>query len=76
MMPIFKQTFNDKKQFLSDIEIYELESIVSEYKQIQSFIHNRVLMSPMYYDVLKNPDEYYFASIYRNDFLKNLPSGI
>lgn len=76
MMPIFKQTFNDKKQFLSDIEIYELESIVSEYKQIQSFIHNRVLMSPMYYDVLNHPDENYLASIYPNDILKNMPAWI
>ena len=75
-MPIFKQTFNDKKQFLSDIEIYELESIVSEYKQIQSFIHNRVLMSPMYYDVLNHPDENYLASIYPNDILKNMPAWI
>lgn len=76
MMPIFKQTFNDKKQFLSDIEIYELESIVSEYKQIQSFIHNRVLMSPMYYDVFNHPDENYLASIYPNDILKNMPAWI
>lgn len=76
MIPIFKQTFNDKKQFLSDIEIYELESIVSEYKQIQSFIHNRVLMSPMYYDVLNHPDENYLASIYPNDILKNMPAWI
>lgn len=76
MMPIFKQTFNDKKQFLSDIEIYELESIVSEYKQIKSFIHNRVLMSPMYYDVFNHPDENYLASIYPNDILKNMPAWI
>lgn len=30
MMPVFKQTLNDKKQFLSDIEIDELESVISE----------------------------------------------
>ena len=52
MMPVFKQTLNDKKQFLSDIEIDELESVISEYKQIQSFIYRRILMSPMYYDAL------------------------
>lgn len=76
MMPIFKQTLNDKKQFLSDIEIDELESIISEYKQIQSFIHRRILMSPMYYDVLNHPDENYLASIYPNDILKNMPAWI
>lgn len=76
MMPIFKQTFNDKKQFLSDIEIDELQSVISEYKQIKSFIYRRIMMSPMYYDALNHPDENYMASIYPNDVLKNMPAGI
>ena len=76
MMPIFKQTFNDKKQFLSDIEIDELQSVISEYKQIQSFIYRRIMMSPMYYDALNHPDENYLASIYPNDILKNMPAWI
>lgn len=76
MMPVFKQTLNDKKQFLSDIEIDELESIISEYKQIQSFVYKRILMSPMYYDALNHPDENYLASIYPNDILKNMPTWI
>ena len=76
MMPVFKQMLNDKKQFLSDIEIDELESIISEYKQIQSFIYKRILMSPMCYDALNHPDENYLASIYPNDILKNMPAWI
>lgn len=76
MMPVFKQTLNDKKQFLSDIEIDELESIISEYKQIQSFVYKRILMFPMYYDALNHPDENYLASIYPNDILKNMPTWI
>ena len=76
MMSVFKQTLNDKKQFLSDIEIDELESVISEYKQIQSFIYRRILMSPMYYDALNHPDENYLASIDPNDILKNMPTWI
>lgn len=76
LMPVFKQTLNDKKQFLSDIEIDELESIISEYKQIQSFIYKRILMSPMCYDALNHPDENYLASIYPNNILKNMPAWI
>lgn len=76
MMSVFKKTLNDKKQFLSDIEIDELESVISEYKQIQSFIYRRILMSPMYYDALNHPDENYLASIYPNDVLKNMPVWI
>lgn len=76
IMPIFKQTFNDKKQFLSDIEIDKLESVISEYKQIQSVIHDRILMSLMYDDALYRSDENYLASIYPNNILKNMPAWI
>ena len=65
-----------KKQFLSDIEIDELESVILEHKQIQSVIYRRILMSPMYYDALNHPDENYLASIYPNDILKNMPAWI
>lgn len=76
IMPIFKQTFNDKKQFLSDIEIDKLESVISEYKQIQSVIHDRILMSLMYDGALYRSDENYLASIYPNNILKNMPAWI
>ena len=76
IMLCFKQTFNDKKQFLSDIELDELERIISEYKQIQSIIHDRILLSPMFYDALNHPDENYLASMYPNDILKNMPAWI
>lgn len=76
MLPCFKQTFNDKKQFLSDIEIDELESVISKYKQIQSIIHDRILLSPMFYDALNHSDENYLASIYPKDILKNMPAWI
>lgn len=76
IMPIFKQTFNDKKQFLSDIEIDKLESVISEYEQIQSVIHDRILMSLMYDDALYRSDENYLASIYPNNILKNMPAWI
>lgn len=76
IMPIFKQTFNDKKQFLSYIEIDKLESVISEYEQIQSVIHDRILMSLMYDDALYRSDENYLASIYPNNILKNMPAWI
>lgn len=75
-MPVFKQTLNDKKQFLSDIEIDELGCIVLEYEQIQFYIYERILLSPMGYDVLNHPDENFLASIYPNDIIKNMPAWI
>lgn len=76
IMPVFKQTLNDKKQFLSDIEIDELERIVLEYEQIQFRIYERILLSPMSYDALNHPDEKFLSSIYPNDILKNMPAWI
>lgn len=75
-MPVFKQTLNDKKQFLSDIEIDELGCIVLEYEQIQFYIYERILLSSMGYDVLNHPDENFLASIYPNDIIKNMPAWI
>lgn len=73
IIPIFRQTFNDKKEFLSDAEINELKNILSDYKQIQFAIRERILMSPMEYDALNHPDEDYLKSVYPSDVIKNMP---
>lgn len=73
LIPVFKQTLNDKKEFLSEAEINELKNIFSDYSQIQFAIRKRVLMSPMTYDALNHPDEDYLKSIYPSDVIKNMP---
>lgn len=76
IIPVFRQTLNDKKEFLSDVEINELKNILSDYKQIQFAIRERILMSPMTYDALNHPDEEYLKSIYPSDVVGNMSEWI
>lgn len=73
IIPVFIQTLNDKKEFLSEAEINELKYISLEYKEIQFAIQNRILMSPMTYDALNHPDEGYLKSLYPADVIRNMP---
>lgn len=76
IIPIFRQTFREKKEFLSDEEIDELKNIFSEYEQIRFAVENSILLSPMTYDALNHPDEEYLKSIYPEDVIKNMPEWI
>ena len=76
IIPVFSQTLNDKKEFLSDAEIEELKIILSDYHGIQLVIRERILMSPMTYDALNHPDEDNLKSIYPSDVIKNMPDWI
>ena len=63
IIPVFEQTLNDKKEFLSNVEIEELENIFSNYKQIKSIIRKKIMMTSMEYDALNHPDEDYLKLI-------------
>lgn len=76
IISVFRRTLNDKKEFLSDVEINELKNILSDYKQIQFVIWERILMSPMVYDALNHPDEDSLKSVYPSDVIKNMPEWI
>ena len=76
LIPVLKQTFNDYKEFLSDQEIIELKSILTNYQSIQSEIQIRIKSSSMTYDALNHPDEDYLKSIYPSDVIKNMPEWI
>lgn len=76
IIPVFRQTLNNKKEFLSETEINELKIIFSEYADIQFAIRKRILMSSMTYDVLNHPDEDYLKSLYPADVIRNMPEWI
>lgn len=76
LISILRRTYNDRKEFLSDAEIEELQIIFSYYEQIQFAIRERVMMSSMLYDALNHPDEEYLKSIYPADIIKNMPDWI
>lgn len=76
IIPVFTQTLNDKKEFLSDLEINELKNILSKYKDIESAVRQSILLSPMTYDVLNHPDEDYLKTVYPSDVIRNMPEWI
>lgn len=76
IIPVFKRTISEKKEFLNEKEIEELEIILSEYKTIRFAVRDRILMSPMSYDALNNPDEEFLKSIYTKDVIINMPKWI
>lgn len=76
IIPVFKRTISEKKEFLSEKEIEELEIILSEYETIRFAVKDRILMSPMTYDALNNPDEEFLKSIYSANVIKNMPEWI
>lgn len=76
IIPVFKQTLNEKKEFLSDIEIDELKVILSEYESIRVAIKEKILLSLMTYDALNHPDEEYLKSIYPANIIKHMPDWI
>lgn len=76
IIPVFKRTISEKKEFLSEKEIEELEIILSEYETIRFVVKDRILMSPMTYDALNNPDEEFLKSIYSANVIKNMPEWI
>lgn len=61
---------------MSDLEINELKNILSEYKDIEFAVRQRILLSPMTYDVLNHPDEDYLKMIYPSDVIRNMPEWI
>lgn len=73
-IPVFKQTLAHKKEFLTDIEIDELQDILSEFNDIEFAIKNCILFSPMTYDALNHPDEGYLNFLYPSDVIENMPA--
>ncbi|MCD8052459.1 MAG: VanZ family protein [Lachnospiraceae bacterium] len=73
IIPVFRQTLSDKKEFMSEAEINELKNISLEYKEIRFVIQERILMSSMEYDALNHPDEDYLKLLYPADVIRNMP---
>ena len=76
IIPILSDTYKTKKEFLSDKEIEELESILIHYDQIKREINLLLLMSPMIHNVMNHPDESYLEGIYPMNILSDMPEWV
>lgn len=74
LMPVLKETYKNKKEFLSDIEITHLNTILSCYEQISFVVRTNVSLSSLKYDALNHPDEDYLN--YPAYVMKNMPDWI
>ncbi|SFB66360.1 hypothetical protein [Ruminococcus albus] len=58
IIPVLKDTLNNKKPYLTDKEIVELNNIVNLcYKQIWDRVYSLLIMSPINHNVMNHPDE-------------------
>lgn len=73
LIPVLRTAINDKKEFLSDKEINEINTILADYEQIKFGVRNYIMLSTMTYDALNHPDEEYIRNLYPSDVLKNMP---
>ena len=76
IIPILSDTYKTKKEFLSDKEIEELESILIHYDQIKREINLLPLMSPMIHNVMNHPDESYLEGIYPKNIISAMPEWV
>lgn len=72
IIPILKETYEEKKEFLSDAELVELECILEDYKIIRFTVKNR-LMDFFLYDALNHADEEYLRNLYPKNIINNMP---
>lgn len=76
IMPVFRKTLEDKKAFLNNEEIQELEKILAEYRNIRYAVNTRLMMSPMLYNALNHPDQEYLKCLYPQNILCDMPEWI
>lgn len=74
LIPILKRTFEEKKGFLSEKEIMELNSILLDYRQIRSEVHLKLMMSPLLHNALNHPDEDFLEGLYPKNILEDIPA--
>ena len=73
LIPVLKRTLEDKKAFLGETEILELNSIMLDYRQIRSNVHTKLMMSPILHNVVNHPDEDFLNGSYPKNILEDIP---
>lgn len=75
IIPIFKDVYENKKEFLSDEEIESLRSILSDYDLIQKIAAMNMEI-PFMYESLNHPDEEFLKTIYPQNVLNDMPDHL
>lgn len=75
IMPILKETFDNRKAFLSNKEIDTLQDIMLCYNQIYGEVQQR-LNTSLLHNVMNHPDEGFLSCIYPKNILDDMPDWI
>lgn len=75
VIPVFKDTYENKKEFLSDAEIESLRSILSDWDMIHNMAEINLRM-PFMYESVNHPDENILNNVYSKNVLDDMPEYI
>ena len=76
IIPILSDTLNNKKAFLTDTEIKELNNIILNHNQIKGEIADLLLMSPLLHNTMNHPDESFLYGMYPKNILSDMPKWV
>lgn len=72
MMPMLKETYENKKEYLTNKEIDAILNIINSYDLIRSQLRRNV-MSQYIYNTLNHPDEGYLNHTYPQNIIDDMP---
>lgn len=75
IIPVLEKTYQEKKAFLNEKEIYELGILLGEYQTIRSKV-KLILEMPYRYDAMNQPDEAVLQGEYPQNILDTMPDWL
>lgn len=72
VIPVLKDTYENKKEFLCDVEIESLRSILYEWNMIRKMAEMNMRM-PFMYEALNHPDEDALKNVYAKNVFEDMP---
>ncbi|MBR4909005.1 MAG: hypothetical protein IKZ43_08350 [Acidaminococcaceae bacterium] len=72
IMPVLRETFSEKKAFLTDEEIFNLRTIISYYDEIRDEIKTRIEW-PLLHNSVNHPDTKYLKIMYPKNIVQDFP---
>lgn len=73
IIPVFRKTLDEKKGYLSDTEIDELQNIMTDFSYIREEVKMLIMKSSLLHNVLNHPDEEILGNYYPKNILADMP---
>ena len=73
IISVFRKTLDEKKGYLSDTEIDELQNIMTDFSYIREEVKMLIMKSSLLHNVLNHPDEEILGNYYPKNILADMP---